>query len=105
MPNETEDVSCLTQGNLNNYFLWQVGASQREIELGNVCKSLQQQVSQLQEVLNSVSNYVFQGGVISADNDETGKQNFLGITFLSVQNIPKTSRITLLFNCLLFRHK
>ena len=50
----------------------QVGASEREIELGNVCKSLQQQVSQLQEVLNSVSNYVFQGGVISADKDETG---------------------------------
>ncbi len=46
--------------------------SEREVELGNVCKSLQQQVSQLQDVLTSVSNYVFQGGVISASNDETG---------------------------------
>ena len=31
------------------------------------------QVSQLQEVLTSISNYVFQGGVISADQDDTGK--------------------------------
>ena len=30
------------------------------------------QVSQLQEVLTSISNYVFQGGVISSDQEDTG---------------------------------
>ena len=50
------------------FFFFQAGSSQKEAHLENVCKSLQQQVSQLQEVLTSVSNYVFQGGT----NDDLG---------------------------------
>ena len=52
---------------------YQAGSSQKEAHLENVCKSLQQQVSQLQEVLTSVSNYVFQGGT----NDDLGSPSFI----------------------------
>ncbi|KAK2190537.1 hypothetical protein NP493_77g05040 [Ridgeia piscesae] len=45
----------------------QVHLSLKESELETTCQSLQKQ-----EVLTSISNYVFQGGVISADQDDTG---------------------------------
>ncbi len=64
-----------------------VRVSVKEVELEGACKNLQKQVTELQEVLTSMSNYMFQGGIISADLEaDNGNNIHIKILKISFQD-------------------